>query len=393
MNESKITVAYVVNSILIAGAEMTVFETARHLDRERFSPIVYALRDYPYRPSLAARFEEVGVPVAVLSPGEKLGIVSAVRALREHFKASRPDIVHCHLPDAVIAAGIAAASLRVPFIIHEDQTQRFHSWKVRLMYRLLRPFSELTICYADSIEEEIFGVSHVLDTPPEAISSRSCTVSNGIDVERVEQVLANVDRRKKRAELGWSDADIAIVSTARFVQWKGHRMLVEAFASVAKAVPDARLFIAGDGELREELIGRVKELGLEERVQMPGVRSDIYEILSAADIFSLAFSYPLGRGAEAVGIAGFEAMACGLPIVVCDYAGAKQHTEGGGNGCIVPREDTRALADALIRLCNDASMRDEMGKSAHRYAMRHLDWRNIVPIYGRIYSLLARREA
>ncbi len=393
MNEKKIHVAYVVNSILIAGAEMTVFETAAHLDRERFSPTVYALSDYGNaRSSLASRFQEAQIPLVFLDAGKKVGIISAIRMLRTQFHVSRPDILHCHLPDAVIAGGIAAASMHIPFIIHEDQTQRFHSWKIRLMYRLLRPFSALTVCYADSIEEDIFGVAHVLDAQPEKIEYRSCTISNGIDVARVEDVTLSVDRHQKRRELGWTDTDIVIVSTARFIEWKGHRQLVEAFASVVEKVPNARLFIAGGGAIHQELCDRVSELGLTERVQLPGVRTDIYEILTVADIFSLAFIYGKGREAEAIGIAGFEAMACGLPIVVSDYAGALQHTENGKNGIIVRRDDKEALSAALTRLAGDATLRQQMGESAHHYALRHLDWRTIVPIYERIYSLLSINE-
>ena len=387
MNEKKITVAYVVNSIQIAGAEMTVLETARHLDRNRFSPIVYVLREYPDRPTLAPRFEDAGVPLVYLASGRKIGIPSAISLLRARFKAVRPDIVHCHLPDAVASGSIAAASLSIPFIIHEDQAQGFHSWKLRLMYRIMRPFSALTICYADSIEGQIFGSSHVLDAPPEMISSRSCTVSNGIDIERVAKVAADVDRSKKRRELGWAEEDVVIVSTARFIEWKGHRQLIEAFASIAASIPQARLFIAGDGAIRAELIERVHELGLESRIEMPGVRTDVYEILSAADIFSLAFIYEKGKEGEAVGIAGFEAMACGLPIVVSDYPGATQHTENGKNGSVVPRDSVQALSSALSALASDSGMRRAMGNSARDYAIRHLDWRIIVPIYERIYEL------
>ena len=145
----KIKVAYVINSILAAGAETMVLEVVSHLDKTKFEPTVYALRDYGQeRTSLLKRFEEASVPIVFLKPGARLGIFDSLFILRRLFLTEHPDVVHCHLPDAVIAGAISAMLTRVPFIIHEHQAQKFHSWKIRLLYRLVRPFAALSLCYA-----------------------------------------------------------------------------------------------------------------------------------------------------------------------------------------------------------------------------------------------------
>ena len=302
---------------------------------------------------------------------------------------SRPDVVHCHLPDAVISGAGASIVERIPFIIHEHQTQRFHSWKIQLMYHLIRPFASLSICFAGSIEKDTFGTSYVLKTPPESLDRKTYTIHNGIDTERVRTLSAHNDRSAKRRQLGYTDKDIVITSVARFVGWKGHRLLLEAFASVLERVPHTRLLIAGEGPLLEELRARAIELGLQNSVQMPGVRDDIYEILLASDISSLAFLYPENAQGEAVGIAGFEAMACGLPIVIADYAGASEYTQEGKNGIVVKHNDKAALAEALVHLAQDPLLRERMGHAAREYVSHNLDWENIIRVYERIYCIIA----
>ena len=389
MSEKKIEVAYVINSVLVAGAEMMLLETASHLDRERFSPVVYVLRDYGEgRPSLASRFTQAGVPLVYLAPAKRLGIVDAVKVLRRQFKNSRPDIIHCHLPDAVISGGVVAAILHIPFVIHEHQTHRFHSWKVRMAYRILRMFAALTITYAETLETELFGDVCVLSGPPERLDRASYTVHNGIDIDHVERVSSTIDRGYKRRELGFSPEDIVIVSVARFVEWKGHQLLIEAFASVFEEIPRARLLLIGDGPLYTPLSARVVELGLQNRIHLPGARSDIYEILASLDIFSLDFVYPVGLDAEAIGVAGFEAMAFGLPVIVGDYIGARTYIGNNERGVIVEPRDQEALAQAIVNLVKDPDRCRRLGEAAKIFAKRELNWNSLIKIYERIYTLM-----
>jgi|GEM_PF-1243016 len=389
MSDKKIKVAYVINSLLVAGAETVVLEMASHLDRQTFSPVVYVMRDYGIeKASLEARFKEKDVPIIFLKRGARIGIRTAIQILRTHWQTLRPDIIHLHLPDAVIAGGVAGISMRIPFIIHEHQTHQFHSWKIRLAYRVLRVFSKLAICYAETVEQELFGSSEVLVTPPSNLTRNSYTIHNGIDIDRVKVVQSTVDRDAKRREFGFLPEDIVIVSTARFTEWKGHRLLIEAFAAVASIVPRARLLIVGDGPLFVELKARVRELKLEDRITMPGVRSDVYEILAAADIFSLAFMYPTDVDAEAIGIAGFEAMAFGLPVIVGDYMDARNYLGDNMRGMIIAPRNKQALCDAIITLVNDGLLRKCLGTAAHEFALRELNWNTLIKIYERIYTLI-----
>lgn len=384
VDQAKIRVALVLNDFGVGGAERLVEQILTRIDKTRFECYLITLFD---------KAEPCRLPLEVMVRRfafHGLTDAKSLRDLRRFLKEIKPDVIHCHLPNAVVAGGSTAAALRIPFIIHEHQTQRFHSWKLRLLYRLLRPFAALTICYADSVEEDIFGSSQTLSAPPEKITRRSYTILNGVDIQAIDFALSYTDRAAKRSELGLGVNDFVITSVARFVEWKGHKLLIEAFASVAPTVPDAKLLIAGDGPLLEELRAKVRDMRLESRVFMPGARSDVYEILAASDIFSLVFTYSTTMYGEAIGIAGFEAMAAKLPVIVGAYRNVDRYISDEKNGVIVQPRSSVALANAFLQLVRDPKLRSRIGMQARAFVERELDWSAIMPIYEAIYRLVAQ---
>jgi glycosyltransferase involved in cell wall biosynthesis len=109
------------------------------------------------------------------------------------------------------------------------------------------------------------------------------------------------------------------------------------------------LELAGGGE--ERLIAECKqlaqELHLEERVKFLGVRTDVPELLSAANVVVLSSHY------EGLSLSSLEGMASGRPFVASDVEGLRDIV--GGYGVLFPHEDAVALAAAIRRLCEDAS--------------------------------------
>jgi glycosyltransferase involved in cell wall biosynthesis len=387
--QKKIKIRMLVNDALLGGAEMMVADVLRSLDSEYFDSEYWYLRDITKTeektPTLRNRFNESDVSLVNLNIQ---GFVQGISRIAKRLKSEKVQILHCHLPDAVIMGGLAAIIVRVPFIIHEHQTHGFHSWKIRFAYRLLRPFATLTICFSDVVETQEFGSSCVLTTPPNRINRRSYTIPNCIDMKLVSSVQEKTDLVAKRKELKLEESDVVIVSVARLVPWKGHRLLIEAFSSVARAIPNAKLCIVGGGSQLEDLQSYVNVLGLQSRVNIFGSRTDIYEILSISDIFSLVFTYPEGTDGDAIGIAGFEAMAFGLPIVIGDYRNAEQYIKNGESGVVVPPRNSVLLANALIYLAADKAARKKIGSRAHEVIEQHLSLSGIIPIYETIYQLI-----
>jgi glycosyltransferase involved in cell wall biosynthesis len=130
---------------------------------------------------------------------------------------------------------------------------------------------------------------------------------------------------------------------------------VDAAALVVRRVPDARFVIAGEGELRGALEHQIKALGLEKHVILAGFRPDVLSLHKAFDIFVMSSL------TEGLGTSLLDAMACGKPVVATTAGGIPEVVRDGETGLLVPPKDDQAMADAIVRLLKDGSLRARMG--------------------------------
>jgi glycosyltransferase involved in cell wall biosynthesis len=132
----------------------------------------------------------------------------------------------------------------------------------------------------------------------------------GIDLEPFR---ASADRVGVRAELGIPAGAFVVGHVGRFYEQKNHAFLVDIAAEIAKREPNMRLLLLGDGPLRSVIEQRVADMGMTDKVIFTGGRSDVPRLmLGAMDVFVFPSFY------EGLGLAGVEAQAAGLPIVLSD---------------------------------------------------------------------------
>ena len=154
--------------------------------------------------------------------------------------------------------------------------------------------------------------------------------------------------------------DGRIVSVGRVDANKNHALILRAFARIASEFPNVSLVVYGEGEKRQELIERAKELGLSERARFPGAASDIPDKIRTASAFVLS------SGHEGMPNALIEAMCLGIPSIStdCPCGGPRELIEDGVNGYLIPVGDKEALADRLRRILSDEEGAERMGKQA-----------------------------
>ncbi len=118
----------------------------------------------------------------------------------------------------------------------------------------------------------------------------------------------NLDlRTKTRKKYGWEDK-IVIGHIGRFTVQKNSVRLIEIFSAVVEKEPKAILCLIGDGELKKEIMDKIKKLGIEKQVNYLGRREDIQKFYNAMDAFLLPSLY------EGLPVVGLEAESCGLPV-------------------------------------------------------------------------------
>lgn len=172
-----------------------------------------------------------------------------------------------------------------------------------------------------------------------------------------------------------------VICVAKLRPEKGHDILLAAFQVVRREVPDARLVLVGDGDLRPELEAQVAARGLDGAVAFTGAVPEIWPYLAEADVFALA------SATEAFGMAIVEAMAAGLPVVVPAVGGVPELVEPGVSGELFSAQDSDGLARSLVRLLRDAELRRRMGATAREVA-EPLRMDNTIPRYFELYDEL-----
>jgi len=198
-----------------------------------------------------------------------------------------------------------------------------------------------------------------------------------------------------------------ILGIGRLENEKGFDRLINAFATLAPANPDWSLRILGEGSARASLEGQIRELGLSARVSLPGWVRPVWDELAAATIFALPSRY------EGFPSALLEAMACGVPSVAVDCPSGPRAVinravinravinravinravidvdESCDDPCglLVPN-DTAALSTGILRLINDATLREQIGVAGKRVVDR-FDWKTMVDAYEQVLASAA----
>jgi glycosyltransferase involved in cell wall biosynthesis len=160
------------------------------------------------------------------------------------------------------------------------------------------------------------------------------------------------------------DAPVAGI-VARMKKGRGHRLLIDAWGKVHQRLPAAHLFIAGRGELTEELMRDVQQCAWGSSIHFLGYRKDLPEVYRSFDVKVL-----LAPGNDGTCRAAIEAMACGKPVVASAVGALSEIVHPGKNGLLVPAKNADALADALVNMLSDLEKSAGMGKAARHEAIR-----------------------
>jgi len=159
-----------------------------------------------------------------------------------------------------------------------------------------------------------------------------------------------------RQDLSMQTERIYIISVGRLVKRKQYDTLIKALNIVRKNGNDVGLILVGEGPERNYLEKLSFELGLSEYISFLGAISDEKKLqyLSKSDIYTLSSLH------EGFGIVLLESMLCGLPIIATDIGGQTDIITNEKNGILIPTENPKALADAIIKLVKDNTLRKKM---------------------------------
>lgn len=338
----RLRVVHVFVTLNLGGAERHLLTVLRHIDKERFDPLVLCLAN---RGELADEVERLNIPMTSLElNSHRLWMPWNQFRIAKWFKENQVHVVHTHMFHSNCYGRLAALLANVPVrIISVHSIKDAERKEKRWLMRWLERFTNRTLAVSDAVKQSL--------------------VTSGYDQRKIKVILHGVEippfvsieaGKSVRAELGLTESCRVISMVARMIPLKRHIDLLQALQAMSQEFADVRLMFIGDGPQRVRLEEKAHGLGLAGRVLFLGKRNDVERLLPASDITVLCSEH------EALPVSLLESMAAGLPIVATCVGGIPEIVTQE-NGILYPPGDVTALRIALESLLIDPDRRRQLG--------------------------------
>lgn len=268
-----------------------------------------------------------------------------VRGMARMLRRRRVQVIHSHEFTMAVYGAAAAALLRLPYVVTMHGGGEYAAkWRRRAVLRWAFRNSRRTVAVSAASRARITAE---LGLPTETFE----VIPNGISAEPGSGAAV-------RAELRMRPNELLILAVGNLYPVKGHIVLLRALAELKHTGQPWRVAIAGRGGEADALDAFARAHGMEDRLHLLGYRSDVADLLAAADV------YVMPSLSEGLPLALIEAMYAGKPVVASAVGGIPEAVTSGRDGILVPPQDPEALAGALARLMEDPKERSTLGAAA-----------------------------
>lgn len=385
-------ILYLNPSAEVGGAERSLLDLLKHLDREKYYPIV----SFPSEGKLKRELERMGIERKVIDFHPEISKLSRENGNRYfHRFLSIPRYL---LPTIIKTARfvrsrdidmIMTNGIKCHFIgsMVSSLTGSKLIWHVRDMIEvgwlkwMLRSMGRL---FPDKIITNSHAVGSIFVT-----SGRTETVYNGIDLSHFKR---GIDGEKVRSTFKIGKNTKLIGTIGHFAPLKGYEELIGAMVEVIREGYNIKLALVGDAiypnsnNYKRKLLSLINCAGLRNRIIFTGYRENIPELLASFDIFVLP------SRAEGFGRVNLEAMAMGKPVISTHVGGIPEVVLDGITGILVTPRNSKALAHAIIRLLDDSELGESMGNAGKRRVEEHFTVQAHVQRIQEIYGEILRME-
>ena len=303
---------------------------------------------------------------------------ACVREVAGELRRLQADLLCCsgYKPDLVGWRAARRAGIRVVSISHGWTSA---TWKVRCYERLdkiVLPWLDAVVCVSKAQADKVRGAG----VPQVKIA----VIQNAVGAEAF--VEPNADHRQEMA--GWfaQPPRWLIGAAGRFSPEKGFAVFIEAAALVAAQRPEAGFVLFGDGPLRADLERLTAQRGLQGKFVLGGFRNDLSPFLPNLDVAVMS------SHTEGLPVILLEAGAAGVPTVATAVGGIPEVLEDGRNGYLVPSGDAPALAQRIVSLLDNESVRLALGRAARDRIRNEFCFTAMSQKYHKLFKELVRGE-
>jgi glycosyltransferase involved in cell wall biosynthesis len=368
----------------LGGGETDLLTLAQDLDRADYTPHLLV----PHDGQLAQAWRKQGGQVHVIPfrgvttffvpfIWTRLPIVSRIAHL---LRQQNIHLVHSDYHTLPFMAG-ACKQAQVPLMwtVH-GWWFRPHGWQ-RAFFRGLP-----AVARSHSVKDGFLGIPPFMS--PDALS----VVYSGVDTARFHP---NIDASAEKSALGFAPDVPLVTLIARFQSVKGHEVFQNMAREIAQHMPPVQFIVAGenvfggarDNAYKEHILAIAKnDPVLKTRLHYIGFRDDVENIIALSDVIVCASDF------ESYGKVNLEAMACGKAVVSTNRGGPSETVLHGETGFLVPPQDAHNMAQHVMTLLNNPSLRAEMGRKGRERVLAHFGASTTTQAYLAHFARLLKKQ-
>ncbi len=262
-----------------------------------------------------------------------------IREIRNKIVNIRPTTVvsfEYHMNMKVILATFSIKNVNVVISERNDPNSKGGSFPLKQIRNILYRRTDYLICQTPDAKSYF----------PNAIQEKTIIIPNPIK-ESIPEPFKGI--RKKE-----------IVNFCRLERQKNLPLLIDSFVEFSKEFRDFKMFIYGDGALKDELVQYITDIGMKDKIFLYSAVADIHERVREAYMYVSSSNY------EGLSNSMLEAMALGLPTICtdCPCGGARMVIQDGINGLLVPVNDKNAMTNAMKRVASDRALSIKLSTNA-----------------------------
>lgn len=357
----------IVLSLECGGLEKLVLDLTTMLNRNGFNACICCLDKFGEL-AIQAKNKKIEVILIKKLPGKD---VSLPIRLGYVIRKKKIDIVHTHNMSPLFYGTLGARLAGVPVVINTR-----HGREKKHRSSLIWNMNDRIVVISEDAKQQMLKWNSMN-------SQKTKVIFNGIDVNEYSDEEESTNIKKS---LGIDSSHLVIGTVARLSPEKDQKILIKAFSQALSKCANARLVIVGDGQLRGQLEGYCRKLGILNNVLFLGFRQNIPQLLSIFDIFVLSSL------TEGISLTLLEAMAAKKPIVATHVGGNPEVVVDGLTGLLVPPKDPDKMANAMLKILQNPDLAKRMGAAGRKRVEEKFSLDRMVREYEKLYEECLMRK-
>ncbi len=343
-DKERIKLLHILRAMNVGGIETLVEGLLRNHDRGKFELRVLVLTEGG---GAISRFEDIkDVPLdrCIYSPPARK---SFLKEFERYLCSTQPNAIVCwFFPFHYFLSRVARRVGIKTFIVGVQNTQTVtgvQKFKNAFLARWSRRWIKTEVAASERVKLSI-REQYCLNVDKVPV------IRNGIDAT----LFLPKDSVRRKGE---SESQVTVGMVARLDRIKDHDTLIRAIGIASHNFPGKiELQLIGDGPRRKELEVLAHEIEVRDIVDFMGTRDDVPDLLNGMDMFVFSTT-----DAEGLGNAMVEAMACELPVIATNTGACPEVVRDGQTGLLVPERDPQKLAEAIVFMAKNPSLRKQFG--------------------------------